>query len=498
MAEQGDESGATSAATPAENVGQAQQAQQAERARIQNGNDIFKIVESKRVFSSPGSSGPANVNRPSFAMDTYVVQERTPDSDWRQPEPRYVFERGDSVGVLLYNRTSDKVIVVEQPRLPIVGKVLGKDEPIGRFAKRPSEGWLVETIAGAVQPGEEPRVAAQRAVQKETGYDPKIEQFDHIASYFSSPGGTSEAIHLFYAEVLEGDPRKTVTGLVKTHDLKLDDFSKLLKNGSISDPKLLVAFYYLQARLGIVPDVSEPLPSGHDKRSYIWTEKGRSIEIGFKTGDILEVKDVDVWLNPENKFLMLSRIVDGGISASIRWGGAEKYFSQTVIVDRISNDLHRRIGNRRPEVTDIIETEPGALGQSNNVRRLLHLPLAQPRSPDNPRDGVAVRKEDIRPAVLMALEEIQRGNLELTKLVRKFGRSYCTSVLVPLIGTGEGKLPARVALPEIVAGIDKFMRKASHSTIEKVWLLVYHDRDLKVCIDHFEELLKKWPQLKRG
>ena len=63
---------------------------------------------------------------------------------------RISLERGDSVAVMVYNLTTNKIILVSQFRYP---------------SYKNGHGWLIETIAGIVDAGESPEASARREVQ---------------------------------------------------------------------------------------------------------------------------------------------------------------------------------------------------------------------------------------------------------------------------------------------------------------------------------------------
>ena len=105
-----------------------------------------------------------------------------------QPTRRLVFERGDSVAALLLNRDTQHVILIEQFRYPT-------------YEKGP--GWLCEVVAGMIDEGEQPEDAMRREIHEEIGY--QAHELTHIATFYVSPGGSSERILLYYAEVGTAD-----------------------------------------------------------------------------------------------------------------------------------------------------------------------------------------------------------------------------------------------------------------------------------------------------
>ena len=109
---------------------------------------------------------------------------------------RISLERGDSVAVLIFNKNTNKIILISQFRYP---------------SYKSGDGWIVEAIAGIIDANETPEEAARREVQEETGLD--VETLEHIATFYPSPGGSSERIFLYYSEVFRDQVDGEIGGL---------------------------------------------------------------------------------------------------------------------------------------------------------------------------------------------------------------------------------------------------------------------------------------------
>ena len=151
---------------------------------------------------------------------------------------RVSLERGNSVAVLIFNLNTNKIIVVSQFRYP---------------AYKAGHGWLIEAIAGSVDSGETPEEAARREVQEETGL--QIAIMEHIATFYPSPGGSSELIHLYYSEVSGTSSKyKATGGLVdEGEDISVEEFSlenalAMVKSGEIMDAKTIIGIHWLENR----------------------------------------------------------------------------------------------------------------------------------------------------------------------------------------------------------------------------------------------------------
>ena len=93
---------------------------------------------------------------------------------------REQFDRGVAVAALVFDTVQERYILTRQFR---VG----------------SESELVEVVAGMVDEGESPETSIAREIEEEIGYS--VDKLQHLHTFYSSPGGTTEQVHLYYAEV---------------------------------------------------------------------------------------------------------------------------------------------------------------------------------------------------------------------------------------------------------------------------------------------------------
>lgn len=89
-----------------------------------------------------------------FATDTVTLRHARHAGGMTPPFTREVFSAGDAVVVLPWDRTRDRVMVIDQfrPAMAVRGEALP---------------WMVEAIAGRVDPGETPAGAAIREAMEE-------------------------------------------------------------------------------------------------------------------------------------------------------------------------------------------------------------------------------------------------------------------------------------------------------------------------------------------
>jgi ADP-ribose pyrophosphatase len=151
------------------------------------------------------------------------------------PFERLKVERGEAVVVLVHDIESDEIVFVRQFRYACVGR--GKP-------------WLTELVAGMIDPGETPEAAAIRETIEEAGYRPS--RIVKGPGFYSTPGGSSEFMHGFYAPVSSEDLVSLGGGSDHGEDLELvrvprEGALEQALRGEIEDGKSLVMLLWLQA-----------------------------------------------------------------------------------------------------------------------------------------------------------------------------------------------------------------------------------------------------------
>lgn len=169
-----------------------------------------------------------------FRIDRYRLRHRRFDGDWTPEFTREVFERGHAAGVLLYDPAHDAVVLIEQFR-------------IGAYAAG-LEPWLIEVVAGIVEPGEAATEVARREAHEESGCE--IQALEPIGSFILSPGGTSETLSLFCGRV-ESAGAGGLYGLAEEHEdiraivLSTDQALARLEAGEIVNASAVICLQWL-------------------------------------------------------------------------------------------------------------------------------------------------------------------------------------------------------------------------------------------------------------
>jgi len=151
--------------------------------------------------------------------------------------------------VLLPNgKTAKREIVNHQGAVAVLALTDdGKMVAVRQFRKA-LERSIVEIPAGKLEKGEEPLECAKRELVEETGY--QAASYEHISSFYTSPGFADELLHLYIATDIEaGEKQPDEDEFVELLHLTLDDAKELHKNGEIRDAKTVLAMFAWENRL---------------------------------------------------------------------------------------------------------------------------------------------------------------------------------------------------------------------------------------------------------
>lgn len=169
----------------------------------------------------------------------YKIRHVLFQGGWSRQLDREAVLRVPSVGVLLYDPTLHKVVLVEQFR---VGPLLSEDDP-----------WLLEIVAGISEPGETLESVALREVKEESGCD--VKHLMPVSNFYVSPGATNERLML-YCGIVDASGAGGFFGLpeegedIKVHVLPAEEAWQMVEDGRISNAPAIIALQWLQLHHG--------------------------------------------------------------------------------------------------------------------------------------------------------------------------------------------------------------------------------------------------------
>ena len=171
-----------------------------------------------------------------FAMKEQTLSFRRYSGEMSETVTRSAFVGGDAVIVLPYDPVRDRVMVIEQFRM-------------GPHMRGDPSPWLLEPIAGRIDPGETPEVCAHREAQEEAGLT--LDRLLPLPHHYPSPGASTE---FFYTYVALCDLPDDVAGFggvvdeaedIRTHVIAFDKLMGLVQSGEASCGPLVLSALWL-------------------------------------------------------------------------------------------------------------------------------------------------------------------------------------------------------------------------------------------------------------
>ncbi|MDT0676063.1 GDP-mannose pyrophosphatase NudK [Autumnicola musiva] len=164
---------------------------------------------------------------------TYEYQTRR--GEW-QTQNREAYDRGDGACILLYNRTTKKVILTRQFRLPT-------------YLNNNPGGMMIEACAGLLDK-DYPEACIIKETEEETGY--RIPKARKIFESYMSPGSVTELIHFFVGEYSEEMKVSEGGGLaeeqedIEVLEMDFEEAYNKIANGEIKDGKTIILLQYMK------------------------------------------------------------------------------------------------------------------------------------------------------------------------------------------------------------------------------------------------------------
>lgn len=154
------------------------------------------------------------------------------------PVDRAGFHMTDAVTVLPYDPGRERVLVIEQFRY-------------GPWLRGDPYPWILEPVAGRIDPGEGAEATARREAVEEAGVE--IGALHRIGSYYPSPGAASEYIESYVGIADLPDRERRIGGLdaededIRAHVIPFERAMELVASGEVDTSPLLVSLMWLDA-----------------------------------------------------------------------------------------------------------------------------------------------------------------------------------------------------------------------------------------------------------
>ncbi|UKB81624.1 GDP-mannose pyrophosphatase NudK [Chryseobacterium sp. MEBOG07] len=166
---------------------------------------------------------------------TYSVSKKDGTTE---TQSREAYDRGNGAVILLYNKTSNTVILTRQFRLPT-------------YINGNSTGMLIEACAGLLD-NDNPEDCIKRETEEETGY--KISKVEKIFEAYMSPGSVTEILYFFIAEyshemkINDGGGLEEEGENIEVLELPFEQSLSMIDTGEIKDAKTIMLLQHLRIK----------------------------------------------------------------------------------------------------------------------------------------------------------------------------------------------------------------------------------------------------------
>lgn len=170
-----------------------------------------------------------------FRLYRYRLRHRLFQGGWSSEISRELFVRGHAASILPYDPRLDAVVLIEQFRIGALEEAGGP--------------WLMEIVAGIIEPGESGEDVVRREAQEEAGC--VIQDIESVCRYLVSPGGTSETMHVFCGRV-DADGLGGIHGLdaededIRAVVIPFPEALAMLGDGRLDSAAPVIALQWLQ------------------------------------------------------------------------------------------------------------------------------------------------------------------------------------------------------------------------------------------------------------
>jgi len=169
-----------------------------------------------------------------FRIERFRLEHQLFAGGWGAPLTRELFERGHAAAILPYDPRLDEVVLVEQFRIGAL--------------QAPGGPWLLEIVAGIIDPGEQAEQVVRREAVEEAGLT--IGRAEFIIDFLVSPGGTSERVALYCGEV-DASAAGGIHGLeeegedIRVSRVPYAEAVAMLASGRLNSASIIIAMQWL-------------------------------------------------------------------------------------------------------------------------------------------------------------------------------------------------------------------------------------------------------------
>jgi len=222
-----------------------------------------------------------------------------------------------------------------------------------------------------------------------------------------------------------------------------------------------------------------PIPRAPGKRIGIVSGNLRHTNLSAK----LLRQPIDVWVSSENINMQMARPYDNSVSGLIRYLGAEKDETGSMVEDIVAKELHTKMKRRQlVNPGEVVSTGAGRLANTHKVKRIFHAAAVY--------GVVGTGYHPIVQIEQCVTNALARIDLDAKKAAKNgTGRqsdAEVKSILFPLMGTGTARAEIiQSARRQLQAAISYLRSRAEFTQVERVYFLApteAHRAGLRVAL----------------
>ena len=183
-----------------------------EAAMADDGADV-RVVERRLAYSG------------FFDLEVLQLQHRRFDGTMSDVVSREVLHIPNAAAILPYDPVTDRVILIEQFR---PGTLAHAEGP-----------WMLEAVAGLMEPGEDAEQTARREIVEEAGLTAR--RIEKVGVYIASPGAVTEHTTVFIGEVASGKAGGVHGLAAETEDIKSHVIDRAQAQDWLEDGRIVAA-----------------------------------------------------------------------------------------------------------------------------------------------------------------------------------------------------------------------------------------------------------------
>jgi len=160
------------------------------------------------------------------------------NGEWENQQ-REVYDHGNAVTALLYNKEAGTVLLTKQFR-------------IATYVNGNNNGMLTETCAGILEDGEAPDEAMIREIKEETGY--AVSSVQKVYEAYTSAGSLNELLYFYVAPYTKDQKVEKGGGLeeegeeLRIIEMPFAEAIDRVEKGEIKDAKTIMLLQYAQLK----------------------------------------------------------------------------------------------------------------------------------------------------------------------------------------------------------------------------------------------------------